>query len=245
MCAATTRTKLQQQFISLEDAIEDRRRLVLTYLTPTGWTTYASKFQGGSQDAGALQIKSVIGRNVSDSAIPKLGDIVGVTFRVGHRKCMFSGIVESVAQGEESAQIGLCWPDQLKQMQRRAYERAKPPHSAIVAVRLWRETREGDVGREVRHGQIEDLSAGGMRVRVANTCEFAIGATYHCIFTPRLGKPSIIADVIVRHREAVDEGRASIGLQFIGLETSLEGRRALDRLARTVGQFQRAQSNRR
>ena len=241
MCAASTRV-FQQQFSSLEDAIEDRRRLVLTYLTPTGWTTYQSKFYGGSSSAGRLLIKSTMERVVSESVVPKLGDIVGVTFRVGHRKCMFSAVVESVEQGQDNVLFGVQWPDQLKQMQRRAYERAKPPNGAVVAVRLWNEIGSSGATRDVRHGQVEDMSAGGMRIRVADTCEFKMGATYRCVFTPRHGKPSIIADVIVRHRESVDQGRASIGLQFIGLETSAEGRRALDRLARTVAQFQRVRN---
>jgi len=242
MCAAAPRA-LQQQLGILEDAIGDRRRLVLTFLTATGWTTYQSRFYGGSSGAGDLQIRATVDRAVCESGVPKPGDIVGATFRVGHRKCMFSSVVESVERGEDGVLFSVRWPEQLKQMQRRAYERATPPNGAVVAVRLWREISASGPNRDVRHGQVEDLSAGGMRIKVANTAEFELGATYRCVFTPRHGKPSIIADVIVRHREAADHGRASIGLQFIGLETSTEGRRALDRLARTVRQFQRGRAH--
>lgn len=144
--------------------------------------------------------------------------------------------------------VTFCWPDQIQQLQRRAYERATPPKDMVIAVRFWREV--GPIGvpaeaRTVRYGQLEDLSAGGLRVKVSNPDDIQPGATYRCVIEPYPGKPPLILDAVVRHREAVDHGRASIGFQLVGLETTPEGRKALDRLARTVSRFQRARSRRR
>jgi len=49
-------------------------------------------------------------------------------------------------------------------------------------------------------------------------------------------------DGLIRHRQAADQGRACIGVQFVGLEATPEGRRVLARIARTVTQFQRTRA---
>jgi hypothetical protein len=128
-------------------------------------------------------------------------------------------------------------------LQRRAYERAAPPHGTIVPVRFWREMPQGESAPEtrvVRHGQLEDLSCGGIRIKVSDAQDIAMGCTYRCVFAPRPGKPAVVLEGILRHREAAEHGRASLGFQFVGLETSVEGLRTLDRLARVVSHFQRS-----
>jgi hypothetical protein len=110
-------------------------------------------------------------------------------------------------------------------------------------VRFWREAAGGDAStdaRNVRHGQLEDISAGGMRIKVADPKDVSLDRTYRCVFTPRPGKPSLVLDAVLRHREAVDQGRASLGFQFVGMEATPEGLRLLDRLVRIVNHFQRS-----
>ena len=79
-----------------------------------------------------------------------------------------------------------------------------------------------------------------MRIKVADAVSVELERTYKAVFTPRHGKPALILDTILRHREVVENGRASLGLQFVGLETCTEGLRTLDRLARLVSHFQRS-----
>ncbi|RME37078.1 MAG: PilZ domain-containing protein, partial [Planctomycetota bacterium] len=90
--------------------------------------------------------------------------------------------------------------------------------------------------------QLEDISLGGMRVRVAGSRDVEVGATYRCAFAPREGKPPIVLDALVRHREATEGARASIGFQFVGLECVPDGERITERLTRAIAQFQRARS---
>jgi hypothetical protein len=49
-----------------------------------------------------------------------------------------------------------------------------------------------------------------------------------------------VLDAVLRHREAAEQGRASLGFQFVGMETTPEGLRLLDRLVRIVNHFQRS-----
>ena len=214
----------------LETVIDERCRLVLTHNSPRGWRTFKASFASGSLGSQSVRLEVLTPSDTSESALPRLGDTLGVTFRVGHKKCMFAASVESIDWRADHGFVGLRWPDHLKQLQRRAFQRAKPPRNASIAVRVWREAEPFGAhseARDVRHGELEDLSAGGMRVKVANADDFELESICRCVFTPRPGKPSVIVDAVVRHREAAEHGRASIGFQFVGLETTPEGRRVL------------------
>jgi hypothetical protein len=126
---------------------------------------------------------------------------------------MFSSVLESVEPrscriaGEQwnTVLVGLRWPRQIHQLQRRAYERATPPRGNVIAVRCWQEQRRSGKAaetRRVRHGQLDDLSAGGMRLRMADATDMQIGHTYRCAFTPHPGSQQLIVEAILRHRQA-------------------------------------------
>jgi c-di-GMP-binding flagellar brake protein YcgR len=161
---------------------------------------------------------------------------------------MFSSVIQFVHYEANTAMLTMSWPAQIQQLQRRAYQRVRPPEDVVIAVRFWRQEGAAGVpveGRTVRYGQLEDISAGGLRIKVADPGDIEVGMAFRCVFEPHPGKSPLILDTLVRHREAADCGRASIGLQAVGLEATAEGRRTLERLARTVSRFQRLQSRRR
>ncbi len=264
---STAQVLVQEQLAQiLENSIDRRDRLVLTHNSPQGWRTFSSQFLGRGPSSDdrldsrshqqVILVKTPVPREGCSSQLPEPGDTVGVTFRFGHKKCMFSAILESIQGDGYSGMTALRWPDQLQQLKRRAYERARPPKDVIIAVRFWREGFAGGQaasgtdassgrtmeGRTVYHGQLEDLSAGGMRVRVANPDHIQLGVAYRFVLAPRPGKPALILDALARHREAAEHGRASAGFQFVGMETTPQGRQTLDRLVRLVHQFQRARS---
>ena len=243
----------------LQDSIERRNLLALTHDSPQGWQVFNSRFVGGAPSARVFQVEAPVALTEHDAELPGRGNALGVTFRFGHKKCMFSTILESVAVDGDEGVAALRWPDRLQQLGRRAYERARPPKDVIIAVRFWRtdatrgeaasgissSPRKGSEDRAVCHGQLENLSAGGMRVRVAAPNQIQVGDAYRCIFAPRPGKPSVILDAFVRHREAAHHGRMSVGFQFVGMESAPQSRRTLERLVRMVNEFQRARSYRR
>lgn len=226
----------------LEDSIDQQRLAVLTQECEKGWRTFKSRFVSGSSAEHSVMIEAPDCDGDGRTLHLKPGTDLGVTFRVGHRKCMFGTMLQAVRQVGDRRVFVLRWPERIHQFRRRAFERARVPKDTVVAVRFWQEDAAAGGGvdaRHLRHGQLQDISAGGMRVRVAGADDIEVGAVYRCAFTPKPGKPSILLDARVRHREAVDHGRASIGFQYIGLEITAEGRRTLERLARTVSQFQR------
>ncbi len=229
----------------IADAIRDRRQLTVTYNLPDGWRRYKASFVSGSPGSNETVISLGLPRGKEIVTLPSPGTTVGGTFRLGHKKCMFSAGVRACREQSKSVLLTLGWPEHLSQLQRRAYERAAPPRGNVIAVRFWREGDESPSAtehRDVRHGQLEDVSAGGMRLKVAEAEKLQLERAYKCVFTSRPGKPALVLDAILRHREAVEQGRASLGFQFVGLEMSDEGLRTLDRLARLVAHFQRSQS---
>lgn len=228
----------------VEESVAQERPVVLTHHSDKGWRTFKAAFVAARAGAPEMGIRVRPSRDGDDPANIKSGDTLGVTFRVGHKKCMFTTQVESAARLPTDGLLLVRYPDRLQQLQRRVYERAKPPGQTVIPVRIWRETASSVPVEEraIRHGQLEDMSVGGMRVKVACAEDFEIGAVYRCVFSARPGKPSIVVDALVRHHEAANQGRASIGFQFVGLETSTDGQRMMERLAQTVTHFQRSRS---
>jgi len=229
----------------LEDSVRQERPLTITHNSPDGWRTFKACFVAVAEATPTITLRVEPDPQHNPNNAPKAGDVLGGTFRLGHKKCMFStNLVRARQEGDAEFWI-IRRPDDFQQLQRRAYERAVPTKGMVIAVRFWRETAAcetaGD-GRAVRHGQLEDLSAGGMRVKVAETKDLETDRTYRCVFTPRPGKPALVLDAVLRHREASEQGRSSLGFQFVGLETSDDGLKILDRLVRTVQHFHRTEA---
>jgi len=233
-----------QQDQVLTDSIKPSRHMTLTLNTKDGWKTYKGKFESGSHATQTI-IAMIVESNSADlQPLSREGVQVGCTFRLGHKKCMFSSVVQSVEPRMGGISVTLQWPSELQQLQRRAYDRTSPPNGSVVAVRFWRDDlpHSANQDRVIRHGQMEDMSAGGMRIKVADSTSVDVNVVYRCTFAPRADKPTFVVDALLRHKEAAGNGRTSLGFQFVGLEATPEGRRQLDRLARLANRFKRAQA---
>ena len=245
MSGTNVLARAQQEQV-LQESVRRHRYAVLTHYGPTGWRLYKGKFSP-PVSSGGVQLS--LPRYADDSQkLPDPGASIGCTFRVGHKKCMFESTVSTVETHDDDACVTLRWPSQVQQLQRRVYERCSPPDNSAIAVRFWRDEGPSNISselRDVRHGQLEDLSAGGLRVKVSREQGLDDGTVFHCSFTPKPGKPPFLVDAVLRHRAAADQSRASLGFQFIGLEATAEGRRTLDRLARLVSHFQRGHHTKR
>lgn len=220
----------------LIDSIQGKCQAIVTHRGLNGWRTFKSCFASGSRTANVVHL---VLREVLDRQVVRVGDTLGVTFRVGHSKCMFSGAVLSLLSTEDGLRVSLPWPADVQRLQRRAYQRTVPPRSQVIAVRFWRTSVNSSAAREpeVKYGQLEDLSAGGIRLRVTDPENLELDVPYRCSFSPRPGAPALVLEATLRHHEAAANGKASLGFQFLGLETSAEGQRALARLARVVQSF--------
>lgn len=229
----------------IQNAIDGHRPLLLTHQSSEGWRAFKGRFVAGSRSTHAIVVKIAWPENGGSTRLPAPGDPLGATFRFGHKKCLFATTLEEMQRQTQEALVRLRWPNHIRQIQRRAFERARPPAGTIIAVRFWQNDgpgRSDTLARNLRHGQLEDLSAGGMRLKATRSEEFEIGRTYRCVFTPRSGKPSIVVDAILQHRESTEYGRACLGFQFVGLEATKEGQDVLNRLVRLTHRFRSGRS---
>ncbi|GJM24266.1 MAG: hypothetical protein DHS20C16_06810 [Phycisphaerae bacterium] len=222
---------------------------VVTNRSEGSWGSVKTKFIEAVDSPDRMFIEAVDAG--SDRALTYLcGELVGVTFRRGHRKCLFSTIVlgtTSVEQedGQLVNVVELEWPSALHELQRRAYQRAVPV-GRHVSVRFW----EGGVSnrREAEHqgggilnGTLVDLSAGGMRILSMDVAPdtFEEGDVIGFSFRPTSRGETIVIEGVYRHFQMTSDGLASIGIQFIGLECSDHGRDLLATLAGVVSEYHR------
>jgi c-di-GMP-binding flagellar brake protein YcgR len=134
--------------------------------------------------------------------------------------------------------FSVSWPDEIQEVQRRAYQRATPPAGHAIAVRFWNSVTGPD-GPQRRSGVMEDLSAGGLRVRTSEAYGLNEGDTVQVSFSVRSRGPAFVLDANFRHREQAPEGQWLLGFQFVGLESSRQGQQTLGELVKTVTGFQR------
>ncbi len=160
------------------------------------------------------------------------------------------------------AAVVVRWPEQLHEMQRRVYVRVPSPADQPVTVRFWsggaanrppgslpesmRESAgtSGAMAAYAGAGELSDLSAGGIALTVPVAPNLELGDPIGCSFTPRTGEEPFVLDAVLRHIGRDAEDRPTLGLQFVGLETSPIGQATLARLARVVTAFQRVESRR-
>jgi c-di-GMP-binding flagellar brake protein YcgR len=230
----------QGWFVLLEEAVRRATVVSITHRRADGWRLYKSSFQPRCVPGKYLLLEPAAPRAGRELEPLAAGTEIGVTFRIGHKKCLFSSAI--LANQDAAEAFTVAWPSEIQQMQRRAFERAVPPPGEVIAVRFWPTAPSGaptDAKRTVYYGELEDVSAGGIRINAAAVDILHEGQSFECLFAPRRGTPPILCEATLRHRESADRGRASLGLQFIGLETTPDGRATLERLASVVSDFQR------
>lgn len=234
----------------IKSAIEKNALCVITRSGADGWQTFKSKIVSGTpHDRIALQ--SPVDTVGDDQPAFFAGQRLGISFRRGHKKCMFASIVLSHGQtevnGESMLVLEAQWPQELQELQRRVYYRVQPP-GRMVRVRFWKGgvSARANAGESVETftGALLDLSAGGMRVTTTDVAPdtFVEGESVGCSFIPKPRAETVVLDCVFRHFQIQEDGAVSLGFQFVGMETTERGRAILSDLAGIVTDYQREQA---
>ncbi len=241
--------------------------VVLTHYGSAGWQTCRSRFIDCRIDEQRIFIERPTG-DAPETPSLSVGEQIGVSFRRGRTKCLFTTVVTGCGRAvddraESIDTITLRWPENLQEMQRRAYERVSPPRQEHIEVAYWPTVSHGDVSvssrmsgscvhparratgaaetpPDARRGKLDNLSAGGLSLTVDDKLTASIGDNMCCSFQPAPKTEILTFDAKVRHLAQTDRNQWSLGLQFIGLETSTEGQCRLAQLAIIVSRFRRA-----
>lgn len=173
---------------------------------------------------------------------------VGITFQIEHEKFIF----DTTVMGFESAvttkggRILLEIPDRIEKMPRRAYERQAVPQEINVQVLFWHRgyienTSQAPV-ESYWQGKMINLSAGGTLIAVSSSLVdcFRAGQLVGMQFTPMFyQKPILVEAQIIHMKPSSDSGKCYLGLEFLGLEVSIDGRNILHRLMDVIEEYGR------
>ncbi len=239
--SVTKTTTIDQCSDILREAVCRRLHLTLTYRGPAGWRCYKGIFAQAAVGEAILRACIKIDNGPEGYGLPRAGSALGASFRFGHKKCMFASTLRSVREANEGLIVTLDAPTRLSHLQRRVFERVTLPPDAAIAVRFWHEHDDAKPPqeRDIRYAQLEDLSAGGLRMRGSKVGDLQLHSTFRCAFSLQSNSPTFVLDAVLMHREEVGNGRASLGFHFIGLEATQQGQHDLERLARAVHYLQR------
>ncbi|MCK4660823.1 MAG: PilZ domain-containing protein [Phycisphaerae bacterium] len=227
----------------LAEAIEKTTPVVVTTSKGTAWVTHKSHFLAAPGLEHRLLLHAPLTAESGSTTAVLRGEQIGISFRRGHKKCMFGTVVEDLQEYPQA--IVLAWPEQMQEFQRRVYYRSAPPRGTTVDVRYWvaEEAVRSSATQppeNAYHGTLQDLSVGGIRIETNEHPVLSIGQTVVCHFSYKRGAPPLTIHATVRHLQDEARGGESLGLQFVGLETTPGGRKRLVRLAQIVSELQRS-----
>ena len=231
----------------LSDAIRSRTPAVLTYQTPAGWAMLKSRLVGVQNDGQRLLLDLP---RVTEPAEPQpeTGQNLGVSFRRGSRKCVFSAMVvdETVAtiDGCRTAVLRVTWPDDLAELQRRLYQRTLVPQGRLIPVDLWLARAGDDRQPEAmpHRGKMLDLSAGGLSVELPREVRprWREDDQLSCRFAAGPDRSPVEVTARVTHYSREGDGHVRLGLQFLGLDACEWGRQMLQQIQHITNRLQRS-----
>jgi hypothetical protein len=171
---------------------------------------------------------------------------VGISFQINHEKFIF----DSVIIGFDSAitthggRVLLEMPEVMEKMPRRTHDRQPVPLNLNIHVLFWHRGYADNTTHvpveSYWQGQLTNLSATGAQVSVGLGLAECFGPNQlvGLQFTPMFYQKPILVEAQVVHLRREDaEGKLYLGLEFLGLEVSIDGRTVLHRLADIVEEY--------
>lgn len=221
-------------------AAQRQVQLAVTVLKDGSWRllrSYLSRFDPAS---GVLQIAFPIFLDAQPPPEIMIGDELGVSFRRGHKKCVFVAKVllrqlENLPEGKQVDSLLVRSPKRIRDIQRRCYQRVIVPDGHFVPVRLWMGglPDDGQPSWPICSGRLANVSLGGTLadIRAEHNPRLSIGDVVGVEITHAPNQPPLTADAQYRHCVTLGPGRMGLGLQFLGLEHDRPGRSDIGVLA--------------
>jgi len=233
-----------------EEAVREHALAVLSVRSGQSWLVFKSRFLE-CDPARAYFVLDY--QPLDNDPLPELvpGQCVGVSFRHRNRKVLFDTVVEARGHyllGDHLSvpAIRYRFPTTVTELQRRAYYRTPIPQTMSLLATVWpggvtaRNRIQGSA-LEVVSGTLVNISCGGALIRLNDSQtpgwsddEF-LGAEIHLSD----GRPPVQVDARARGLRKGEFGSVCLAIQFLGLELSVEGRLALQRLAAAVQRIHR------
>jgi len=219
---------------------------IMTYLNGGKWQVVKIGFVRCN---GQFMVVEILSGGLDLSSKLRINQPVGISFQVDFDKYIFESVicgVENPVSDTENERILLQLPERMQKIHRRAYQRQPVPGELNVKILFWHRGFLDKISVvPVDHywqGQLLDLSAGGVRVGIEidkKDC-FTISQVVGLQFTPLYYQKPILAEGHIRYiTEDSDKQTLYLGIEFLGLEVSVDGRAILQRLLDTVKEYQK------
>lgn len=213
-----------------------------------GWSGFDSRFLAEAAPGESLLIEypSRDG-NYLPEVVP--GQTLGLSFRRGAKRCVFSAIVLGTQRaridGVEAPAVLVSWPSDVFELQRRLDYRAPIATTDMILVATSRQLNPHTPPEPERTARLLDLSAGGLSLGFSAPdypC-WEAGDLVICSFTvPHCEEPF---DLVARIRYAnLTRDMLRVGVQWFGLETTETGRAMLDRVTDLCAHYQQLEMQR-
>jgi hypothetical protein len=132
---------------------------------------------------------------------------------------------------------------ELRELQRRVYQRVTVPRDRFIAVKLWEgcAPETGGPSWPLCAGRLANVSVGGIlvEIRADQNPRLGVGDPVGVEITVIQGRPPLLAEAQYRHCCLEEADRLGLGLQFVGLEHEVPGRATLAEVAEFVKWLQR------
>lgn len=232
----------------LKWAVDRRAEITVSHSAERGWRNLRSHFIRYDPEQNVLEIACPLTSAHLD--VPKIavGDPVGVSFRRGHKKCIFVSPTimrrqEVGADGATTETLVLRAPVEIRQLQRRVYQRVIVGPDWFIGVRIWEggTPENASVSWPLCSGRLVNVSAGGalVDVRADQNPRLGVGDVVGLEINTRAGPASLRVEGQYRHCTAGEDERLGLGFQFVGLEHDRPGRATLPQVAEFVRSLRR------
>lgn len=233
-------------------AAERQTPITASLLTEGRWCNLRSHFVRYDIDRNLIQIVYPI--SVDTLAPPEIaaGEELGISLRRGHKKCIFVTTVmmrsmDKSADGQAMDTLVVRGPKEVRELQRRVYQRITVPQDRFIAVKLW----QGGLPASdtstwpLCSGRLDNVSVGGILVDIRSdqNPRLGVGDLVGVEITESPGRPPLLAEAQYRHCVLRGPGRMGVGLQFLGLEHDLPNRASISQIADFVRSL-RSEANR-
>lgn len=227
----------------LEWAVQRQAGITVSVESDGQWCNLRSHLVRFDPDADVLKIVYPISLDSSHAPEIPVGTELGVSLRRSHKKCIFVSPVilrccDPQPDGESLDVLVIRAPRQIRELQRRVYQRVVVPTDQFTAVKLWQGglPSRDEPSWPICSGRLANISVGGLRVDVSaeRNPRLGVGEIVGVEITDVANHDTLVAEAQYRHCTMVGSDRLGLGLQFLGLEHELPGRTSIVRIAEFV-----------
>lgn len=217
----------------------------ISYLSKGRW--HVAKTQVIAVTQNNIQLHLQPDDDASTSHNMQIDQPVGITMHHEFNKYLLETLVlgyESSVNEDSTGRIIVIMPEKVEEMQRRAYARVDVPSEMTVKVLFWHRGYSDDTTEvpieNYWQGKLSDISGGGMQVAVKGSYHdnYRKGQLIGLQFTSMPNERPIIVEAMIRHVGEVNDESLYLGIEFIGLEATADGREKLRRIGDTIDKYQ-------